>query len=35
MFKIKGMWSNNIGDPKIEGDKIEVFNILNVHENIP
>ena len=28
------MWSNNTGDAKIEGDKIEVFVILNGHENI-
>ena len=28
------MWSNNIGDAKIEGDQIEVFKILNGHENI-
>ena len=28
------MWSNNIGDATIEGDQIEVFKILNGHENI-
>ena len=28
------MWSNNTGDAKIEGDIIDVFNILNGHENI-
>ena len=28
------MWSNNTGDAKIEGDQIEVFKILNGHENI-
>ena len=29
------MWSNNTGDVKIEGGgQIEVFKILNVHENI-
>ena len=30
--KIKGVWSNNAGDAKIE--QIEVANILNGHENI-
>ena len=29
-----GMWSNNTGDTKIEGDQMEVFKILNVRENI-
>ena len=29
------MWSNDTGDAKIEGgDQIEVFKILNGHENI-
>ena len=28
------MWSNNTGDAKIEGDQIEVFKILNDHEDI-
>ena len=29
------MWSNNTGDANIEGgDQIEVFKILNDHENI-
>ena len=27
------MWSNNIGDAKVE-DQIEVFKILNGHEDI-
>ena len=31
---IEGMWSNNTGDAKIEGGQIEVFKILNGHENI-
>ena len=28
------MWSNNTGDAKIEGGQIEVFKMLNGHENI-
>ena len=28
------MWSNNTGDAKIEGVQIEVFKILNGHDNI-
>ena len=28
------MWSNNTGDTEIEGDQIEIFMILNGHENI-
>ena len=28
------VWSNNTGDAKIEGVQIEVFKILNGHENI-
>ena len=28
------MWSNNTGGSNIEGDQIDVFMILNVHENI-
>ena len=28
------MWSNNTGEARIEGDQIEVFNILNGHESI-
>ena len=32
---IKGMWSNNVGDAKIEGGgQIYVFKILNGHEKI-
>ena len=27
------MWSNNTGDAKIEGGQMEVFKILNGHEN--
>ena len=28
------MWSSNTGDAKMEGDQIEVFKLLNGHENI-
>ncbi len=28
------MWSNNTGDAKMEGDQIDVFKLLNGHENI-
>ena len=28
------MWSNKTGEANIEGDQIEVFKILNGHENV-
>ena len=34
VVKIKGMWSNNTGEAKIEADQVTFLKILNAHENI-